>query len=290
MKPIIQDKIDLPNGETMHYRTCKGGQRILVMVHGQLASSLFFEDVMQALPEDYTVYAIDMRGFGGSSYNRPIDTLRDFASDLKLFADEMKLKTFDLLGWSTGGAVSMLFSACYGEMVSHLFLVASAGLSGYQTYATDSEGKVQFLDSKRAFQEDVSKKRQLEAVETKDKAFYRMLWKLIYNINVPDPVVFEAQIEESLSQKNLIDVYYCLAKFNISNSYNGFMMGSNEIRHLKMPTTIIQGDRDLLLSVETAKEIKEALGDHAKLILAENCGHSPMVDAHDILVKAIIER
>jgi len=67
-------------------------------------------------------------------------------------------------------------------------------------------------------------------------------------------------------------------------------MGSNEIRHLKMPTTIIQGDRDLLLSVETAKEIKEALGDHAKLILAENCGHSPMVDAHDILVKAIIER
>ncbi|WP_442870594.1 alpha/beta fold hydrolase [Clostridium sp. Cult1] len=32
------------------------------MVHGNLASSKHFDTLMESLPKEYTVYAIDMRG------------------------------------------------------------------------------------------------------------------------------------------------------------------------------------------------------------------------------------
>ena len=114
MKDIKLKRITLPNGETLGYRHYAGGERVLVLVHGNLASSKFFAELIQALPDTFTVYAVDLRGSGTSTYNRPLDDLRDFAGDLKLFADALNLKTFDLLGWSMGGAVSLLFTSSYG--------------------------------------------------------------------------------------------------------------------------------------------------------------------------------
>jgi len=290
MKKITLNKIKLPNDEICSYRTYQGGEKVLVMVHGQLASSIFFEALIQDLPEEYTVYAIDMRGFGHATYNRPIDTLRDFASDLKLFVDAMNLSEFELLGWSTGGAVSMLFCASYGEMVTHLYLVASAGISGYHSYALLDNGEKRLLKSKQEIQEDPSKRALLKALQTHDKVYYKNLWSLIYNKKKPDKDILEAQLEESLRQQSLLDVYYGLTKFNISNYYNGFAMGTREVERLEMPITILQGDSDLLVFVETAKELQTAIGKNAELIVIENCGHSPMVDGHEILLRAIVEK
>ena len=39
-----------------------------------------------------------MRGFGYSSYNKPIESLRDLAEDIKLFAKEKNMDKFYLSG------------------------------------------------------------------------------------------------------------------------------------------------------------------------------------------------
>lgn len=290
MKNIEFKKITLSNGETYSYRQYSGGEKVIVLVHGNLASSKFYDELIQDLPEEYTAYAIDMRGFGGSTYNRPIDTLRDFAGDLKLFADEIKLEIFDLLGWSTGGAVSMLFCSSYGYMVNRLFLIDSAGVSGYHSYAVDAESNKTLLKSKKEIQEDPIKIKQLKALESKDKDYYRKIWSAaIYNKKKPEPEVYDVHLEESLLQKNLMDVYYGLTKFNISNYYNGLAMGTEEVARINVPTIIVQGEDDLLVSVDEAKELKECIGDNAKLVVVKDCGHSPMVDAPELLVKVISE-
>lgn len=290
MKNIELKYISLSNNETYSYRHYSGGENVIVLVHGNLASSKFYDELIYLLDDDYTVYAIDLRGFGGSTYNRPIDTLRDFAGDLKMFVDKLELRKFDLLGWSTGGAVCMYFCSSYGYLINRLFLVASAGVSGYHSYKIEPDGSKTLLNSKKKMYNDKNKRALIKALNNKDKDYYKRLWdKGIYNINKPDEEIYNNHLEESMRQKNLIDVYYSLSKFNISDYYNGLSMGTEEMNNLNVPTMIIQGKDDLLVTVDEAKELKEAIGENAELVLLEQCGHSPMVDAPEILAKVIME-
>jgi hypothetical protein len=38
-----------------------------------------------------------------------------------------------------------------------------------------------------------------------------------------------------------------------------------------------------------AEDIAQGLGERGKLVILENCGHSPLIDCMDTLVKNIIE-
>src|SRR5215813_1959655 len=57
----------------------------VVFVHGNVSSSIFWEETMLVLPAQYRAIAMDMRGFGDSE-TAPIDATRggmkDFADDL----------------------------------------------------------------------------------------------------------------------------------------------------------------------------------------------------------------
>ena len=81
-----------------------------------------------------TIYALDLRGFGQSTYNQSIDSLQDFADDVKLFIDELKLEKFSLMGWSMGGGVAMQFTANHPTFVEKLILVESVGMKGYPIF------------------------------------------------------------------------------------------------------------------------------------------------------------
>lgn len=291
MKNIELKKITLKNGETYGYRQYIGGEKVVVLIHGNLATSLFYERLMQDLPEEYTIYAMDMRGCGDSTYNRPIDDLRDLAGDLKLFVDALNLKKFDLAGWSTGGAVSMYFTVHFGDMVNRLFLIDAACVSGYHSYGVDEKGNKVLLRSRKEIAEDPSKIELANAYERKDIEYAKKVWSAaIYNVNKPEKEEYDAQLMESMRQQNLVDIYYGLNKFNISDYYNGLAMGTGEAHKITVPTVVIQGDKDLLVPVEEGREIQETIGDNARLVVVKDCGHSPMVDAPDLLADLIAGR
>ncbi len=289
MKRIELKHIALPNGETIGYRHYTGGERILVLVHGNLASSKFFDDLIEKLPDAFTVFAPDLRGCGSSSYNQPLDDLRDFAGDLKLFVDALNLKEFDLLGWSMGGAASLLFTSSYGYMVKRLLLVAAIPVSGYDSFALDAQGQRIQLRTRQEIINDPTKQALAKAAETGDRAFYRELWNTaIYNKSKPTPEVFAVHVEECLRQRSMPEVYYCVAKYNMTDSFNGVSMGTEEIYRIKVPTVLLHGTDDLLVPLDAARFTQECLGEHAKLIVWDECGHSPFVDRLDDLV-AVIE-
>ena len=56
----------------------------VLFLHGNVSSSLFWQQAMLALPEAYRPLAIDLRGFGGTD-PEPVDAtrgLRDYSDDL----------------------------------------------------------------------------------------------------------------------------------------------------------------------------------------------------------------
>ena len=139
-KKVQYKQVDLPNGERISYREREGGEKKLLLIHGNMTSSKHWDLVIEHLDPSYKIYGIDMRGFGESTYYHPITSIKDFADDVKSFVDMIGLTEFSIMGWSTGGAVAMQFVAENPERCEKLILLASASTRGYPFYGRNSQG------------------------------------------------------------------------------------------------------------------------------------------------------
>jgi pimeloyl-ACP methyl ester carboxylesterase len=84
----------------------------VVFVHGNVSSALFWQEIMQDLPRELRVLAVDLRGFGGTE-NAPVDAtrgVRDFSDDLHAALTALDIPTAHLVGWSMGGGVVMQYA------------------------------------------------------------------------------------------------------------------------------------------------------------------------------------
>jgi pimeloyl-ACP methyl ester carboxylesterase len=81
------------NGETIAYRTAGDKGPIVVLVHGNMSSSVHWQTTMEQLENDYQLIVPDMRGFGDSSYHSELNSLLDFGSDLLDLLNALKVET-----------------------------------------------------------------------------------------------------------------------------------------------------------------------------------------------------
>lgn len=84
----------------------------IVFIHGNVSSSLFWQQAILDAPADHSVWAIDLRGFGDSE-TLPVDAtrgVRDFSDDVYSVVEALGLGEVDLVGWSMGGGVVMQYA------------------------------------------------------------------------------------------------------------------------------------------------------------------------------------
>ena len=275
--------VQLVNGETLAYRKREGGSHTLLFIHGNMTSSKHWDVLIEALDTKYTIYAIDLRGFGGSSYHQPIMAIKDFSDDVKLFVDTVGLQQFDLIGWSTGGAVSMQFVANYPGYCQRLILLASASTRGYPFYSDFGSGNQASFKRASTYQEvlvDTSKTKTVQGFyDTKNVAGLKAVWDaLIYTHSQPDAERYAAYVEDMLTQRNLAEVYHALNTFNISAVDNEVAKGTDEIQQLNLPILVLRGDRDFVITEQMHDETMSDLANHAQSVSLKNCGHSPLID------------
>ena len=287
-------KIQIGN-EVLAYREGGLGERTLLLIHGNMSSSAHFDHLMDALHDDFKIYAVDLRGFGHSSYHEHFNSLKELSEDLEIFIDKLRLKDIEVLGWSTGGGIAMHLAIDNPTLIKRVILMESVGITGYPMFKKDATGQAiltELLWTKEDIEADpIQVAPVLKALETKDSGFYRMLWDMaIYTAgNKPDDEDYQRYIDEMLLQRNLVDVDYALTRFNISHTDNGYGMGSGEVDQIKCPVLILQGDKDIVVPMSMATGIHEALKENSKLVILENSAHNPMVDQFDQVVKLIKE-
>ncbi|MGG0186814.1 intracellular short-chain-length polyhydroxyalkanoate depolymerase [Bacillus rhizoplanae] len=292
IKPAIMKSVALSNGETIAYQELGSGTEILVLIHGNMTSSQHWDLVIEQLQNSYHIYALDLRGFGFSTYHQPIDSLNDFAQDVKLFVDELQLKDFSLVGWSMGGGVAMQFAASYPMDVKKLILVESVGMKGYPIFKKDINGQPivsNLLKTKEEISQDpVQIVPVVEALKQMNKQYYRTIWNLlIYTKHQPDPERYEKYLDDMLTQRNFVDVNYALVTFNISDEDNGVVAGNGNINRIQVPTLVLQGDRDYVVPKAVGEELAKHL-PNAKLVVLKDCGHSPFIDCLEVIVNEMI--
>lgn len=292
MKEFEFKKIQVRN-EVLAYREGGTGDRILLLIHGNMSSSLHFDHLMDELYNDFKIFAVDMRGFGHSSYHERFDSLKDLSEDLEFFVDKLRLKDIELVGWSTGGGVAMQFACDNPDQVKRIVLLESVGIKGYPMFKRDSNGQPlldQLLMTKEEIEMDpIQVAPVLRALEAGDSTFYKMLWNMaIYTAgNTPDEEDYDRYVKEMLLQRNLVDVDYALTRFNLSSEHNGYSQGTDEISKIKCPVIIVQGDKDLVVPMAMAEGIYDALRPVARLEILENSAHNPLVDRLDQVVEII---
>ena len=108
----------------LHY-TKTGSGFPLLLLHGNGEDSSYFEHQIPVFSRSFTVYAIDTRGHGQSPMGTAPFTLSRFADDLQEFMDEQDLPQADILGFSDGGNIALIFALRYPERVRRLVLNAA---------------------------------------------------------------------------------------------------------------------------------------------------------------------
>ena len=268
----------------------EGNGPAIVMVHGNMSSSVHYEPLISRLKDSYRCIALDLRGFGDSSYNNRFDTLEELADDVHAFTAALGLDSYYLVGWSNGGGVSLRLCAKYPDEVKKFFDIEGAGLKGYPLYQKEnyqSTGKP--YGSKEEMANDPMQVAPVLAIfEKGDAAMMTAIWDAtIYTVNKPTREQNELWMSETLKQRNLVDLDWALATLNMSDEYTPYGKGDGAIKNIKCPVALTMAEKDIVVPDYMVLDNYNALGDLATLLPYENCGHSPMVDCPDKLAKDV---
>ena len=100
----------------------KGFGEPLILLHGNGEDLTYFEQQMEAFSPHFRVIAIDTRGHGNTPRGVAPFTIRQFADDLLGFMDANKIEKANILGFSDGGNIAMIFAMKHPERVNRLIL------------------------------------------------------------------------------------------------------------------------------------------------------------------------
>lgn len=274
----------LKNGETMAYReektNCNGPT--LLLIHGNQSSSLFYEHLMEDLKEKAHIYAIDLIGFGDSSYHHAHKTMKDWADDLALFMEEKEIDQAIVLGWSAGGGCALELAACYPDKVKHLILLASVGVQGFKLPLRDENGAIvegKYLSKREDIIKDPGTMIPItHAIEKKDSAFLEKVWKAtIFNLHCPKKEDLDAYMQAILKERCFVDISVALCQFNIT-SEDDLVKGSGRIHDIQCPVTWIHGKKDIIVNYEVGANSVKFFDAKAQLLPIEDAGHASFMD------------
>jgi pimeloyl-ACP methyl ester carboxylesterase len=284
--------VTLKNGETYAYLEKGTGSNVLVLIHGNLSSSVYYMPLIQRLPEDIRVIAPDLRGFGNSSYQNPFDSLATLATDIQLLLSELKISKAHIAGWSLGGGVAMEFAARYPKSTNKLILINSTTHKGYPIFKKDAQNAPIFTEGYKN-KEDMAKdpiqvKPILEALATENAFFMSYIYDLtIYSNKKPSPEDSQLYIKETLKQRALVDANFALASLNMSDTPNLYSKGDGSIKQIKADTLMFWGTLDKTVPEYMVLDNLKAI-PNAKYVKFDDCGHSPLVDKPDELANEIL--
>ena len=94
----------------------------LILLHGNGEDAGYFVHQMGPFSRHFRVIALDTRGHGQTPRGDAPFTIRQFADDLLGFMDAQGIGKADILGFSDGGNIAMVFAMRYPERVNRLIL------------------------------------------------------------------------------------------------------------------------------------------------------------------------
>ena len=115
------------NDQNIYYQNLGSGKD-LIMLHGWKQDVSTFHNVSEELKKHFTLWLIDLPGFGRSENPKKDFTVEDYSDIIAEFIKINKISRPNLLGHSVGGRISIVLASKYPEIIDKLILEDSAGI------------------------------------------------------------------------------------------------------------------------------------------------------------------
>ncbi|MCL2584430.1 MAG: alpha/beta fold hydrolase [Streptosporangiales bacterium] len=264
--------IDLPSG-TMHYNEAGEGHP-LILIHGSGAGASGwsnFNPNIEALAENFRVFAIDVIGWGQSDavkdnvFNGPVQVIE--------FMDALGLDKAALVGNSMGGIIAIAAAARYKDRVSHLITMGPGAFMGVPSMfgaGGPTEGIKILL-----------KGYQNPTTET---------MRELVSVMAFDP----AMASDEIAQGRAAAVQ--AHPEHIPNALKGFQTGAlvacgatpEEVTGITAPSLLIHGRDDRVVHFENTLRLVAAIPD-SRALLINRCGHWAQLEHADEFNRLVTE-
>lgn len=226
------------------------------MLHGFGGSKDNWPRFAKYFTPNYRVIIPDLPGFGDSS--KPQDAKYNIMSQverLNLFAKELKLTKFHIVGNSMGGSIAGNYAVTYPEMVKTLALFDSAGV-------------VSPIKSERA----LLLEKGINPLVVKEVNEYDKLLEINFYKPFPIPSLIKKYLAKQAMQAAPLNEKI----FNdISNTDLTVLEG--KLNKIKAPTLIVWGASDKVIHVSSVPIFEKNI-KNAKSAIIKECGHLPMME------------
>lgn len=295
MEKYVKNYQNLDNGESLAYIQQGEGKEKVLLIHGNYCSSLHWALIIEKLKKDFTIYALDLRGFGDSTYNHTFDSIEDLADDVGNFCQKLKLKNLTVIGWSLGGGVALSLAARFPKIVRQLILVDSMSYRGYPMFVTGLHGRPvvgSVFTSKQSMASDpVQVKPILRAIDGHNYPGANIFWNMLIftGKNSPSYLDSHTYMGETFKQRCAVDALWALATFNMSDTPNFYSHGNGSAKLVTCPIVSYWGEKDRIVPYTMAQENCAGF-PQLEFVVIKDSGHAPLLDNVDYMVAEIRKR
>jgi pimeloyl-ACP methyl ester carboxylesterase len=242
---------------------------VLLLIHGFLGSSFTFRTLIPYLTKEFTIYSIDLPGFGESEKSRTFQyTLSNFGQLVMDFIREMKLEKVHIIGHSMGGQVGLHVAKNEPTLVQKLVLI---GCSAYIKKANRwirSSSYIPFFSY--GLRHWVLK-----------KDIRKNLLDVVYDPNLINDEMINGYRKQFLDNQ----FYHSLLRFI---RYREGDLESDELLKIKHPCLLIWGKEDKVVPVGLGHRLHHDL-QNSTLKIYKNTGHLLPEEIPDKLYQDIRE-
>lgn len=248
------------------------GKPTLMLVHGLAGSRDNWNRVARYLTPYYHVIIPDLPGQGDSKVPNDFDySLPNLTEKLRRFAEAIKVENgLNIAGHSMGGSISLLYAAQYPVDTKSLFLIDSAGV---------------FKSANTPYLKDPTTLRNM--IVSKPGDFDRLM-KIATNLPpfIPKELKDSQEklmISQSANTTKLVEQLIVMSKLFTPDSF------AIAARSIDQPVLIAWGDKDQIINVEAAAELKGLLKNAQEPVILKGVGHLPLLEQEQLLIKPYLD-
>src|SRR5919205_4520165 len=245
-------------GTWIRYDIIGGGPPVL-LVHGWLSSSRIWEQLASRLAQRFTVYTLDLSGFGES--DKPLSGygIRNGSRLLYAFCAHFGLSRANVIGHDLGGAMAVKLAADHPDVVGRLVIVSTPA----------DEDQI-----------DVPTMLWLATLPLVGPLFYalgraarpvRRLWMRPF---VADPEDLTEEVVDDAGRSTPAAVSKTL---NIGRREISRGRLARQARIIKIPLLVVAGEQDQIVDPQSVGVWAGGV-DRAEISLIDECGHLPMIE------------
>ncbi|HET6459720.1 MAG TPA: alpha/beta hydrolase [Syntrophales bacterium] len=245
--------VDIPDFKIVYAEGGTGDT--IIMLHGNGGSKDSWLSFAKYLTPNYRVIIPDLPGMGDSS--KPLDKNYNIMSQMErlhLFARELKLPKFHLVGHSMGGVIVGNYAATYPQMVKTLALFASGGVK------SPMKSELTLLREKG-----------INPFVIKNENDFDRYMKMRFVKPPPiSPSIKEYSMEQLMKAAPLNEK---IGKDILSD----VLILESKLNRITAPTLIVWGDSDKVLSISSVPIFEKNIKNSRSAII-KDCGHVIMIE------------